>query len=91
MREPRRAALGALHATFGAEALAMTELHPVSAFAPAERQLLATMLDRGVNSPWTSSAGRLFDAVAAILGLQQKASPSKGRRRWRSNSPLTVR
>ena len=74
VREPRRAALGALHATFGAEAFAMTELHPVSAFAPAERQLLARMLGRGVNSPLTSSAGRLFDAVAAILGLHQKAS-----------------
>ena len=74
VREPRRAALGALHATFGAEAFAMTELHPVSAFAPAERKLLARMLDRGVNSPLTSSAGRLFDAVAAILGLHQNAS-----------------
>ena len=74
VREPRRAALGALHATFGTEAFAMTDLHPVSAFAPAERQLLARMLDRGLNSPLTSSAGRLFDAVAAILDLHQKAS-----------------
>ncbi len=74
VREPRRAALGALHTAFGAEALAMTDLHPVAALAPTERQLLATMLDRGVNSPWTSSAGRLFDAVASILGLRQKSS-----------------
>ncbi len=73
-REPRRAAFGALYATYGTEAPEMTDLHPVAAFAPTERQLLATMLDRGLNSPWTSSAGRLFDAVAAILGLQQKSS-----------------
>jgi hydrogenase maturation protein HypF len=74
VREPRRAALGALHATFGAAALAMTDLRPVAAFTLAERQVLATMLARGVNSPPTSSVGRLFDAVAAILGLRQKAS-----------------
>lgn len=74
IREPRRAALGALYAVFGAELFAMTDLHPVAAFASDERRLLATMLDRGVNAPWASSAGRLFDAVASMLGLQQRSS-----------------
>ena len=74
IREPRRAALGALRAIFGDRALAMMDLCPVAAFAPAERRVLATMLARGVNSPLTSSVGRLFDAVAAILGFCQNTS-----------------
>jgi len=36
--------------------------------------VLSNMLLRGLNSPLTSSVGRLFDAVSAILGLQQSAS-----------------
>ena len=74
MREPRRSALGLLHAAFGEAALAMTDLAPVAAFSAAERATLATMLERGVNAPLTTSAGRLFDAVAALIGLRQRAS-----------------
>ena len=74
VREPRRSALGLLHAAFGAEAFSMTDLAPVAAFTPAERKALSTMLDRGLNAPVTTSAGRLFDAVAALLGLRQTTS-----------------
>lgn len=74
IREPRRAALGALYLIFGEAAFAMTDLKPVAAFAPTEKQVLGTMLRRGVNAPLTSSAGRLFDAVAALLDLVQTAS-----------------
>ncbi len=32
------------------------------------------MIDRSINSPLTSSCGRLFDSVAALLGLRHTAS-----------------
>ncbi len=70
-REPRRAALGVLHALHSAAALEMAGLPPVAAFTQAERRVLATMLTRGVAAPLASSAGRLFDAVAALLDLCQ--------------------
>jgi hydrogenase maturation protein HypF len=73
VREPRRAALGLLFAAFGEEAFAMTDLAPVTAFAPAERTVLQTMLARGVNAPVTTSAGRLFDAFAALCGIRQRS------------------
>ena len=74
MREPRRSALGMLHETFGANALGMTDLAPIAAFSASERDVLGTMLARGVNAPLTSSAGRLFDAFASLCGLYQRAS-----------------
>ena len=36
------------------------------------RSVTATMIERGINSPRTSSMGRLFDAAAAILGICDK-------------------
>ena len=74
MREPRRAGLGALFACHGAAAMEMADIPAVAAFSAAERQTLDSALSAGVNAPLTSSAGRLFDAVAAILGLMQRAS-----------------
>lgn len=38
------------------------------------RSVTATMIERGINSPHTSSMGRLFDAAAAILGICDKAT-----------------
>jgi hydrogenase maturation protein HypF len=71
VREPRRVALALLHETFGAGAWSMTDLPTVAAFDEEERQVLRTMIERGVNAPRTSSVGRLFDAVASLAGLRQ--------------------
>jgi hydrogenase maturation protein HypF len=74
VREPRRAALGLLHAAFGAEAFVRVDLPPVAAFSAAEHSVLQQMLASGISAPVTSSAGRLFDAFASICGLRQRAS-----------------
>jgi hydrogenase maturation protein HypF len=36
--------------------------------------VLADALDRGLNAPVTTSAGRLFDAIASLTGLRQRTS-----------------
>ena len=74
IKEPRRTALAILWELYREEALAMEDLPPVASFTPSERSLLAKMLERGLNSPVTTSAGRLFDAVSALVGLHQKVS-----------------
>jgi len=71
VREPRRAALGLLFEAYSERACEMTELPPIAAFAKTERDVLRQMLLRGVNAPVTSSAGRLFDAFAALADLRQ--------------------
>jgi hydrogenase maturation protein HypF len=72
VREPRRVALALLHEAFGESAWSMTDLPAVAAFDDQERQVLRTMIERGVNAPLTSSVGRLFDAVASLAGLRQQ-------------------
>ncbi len=71
IKEPRRTGLGLLYELFGEAAFGMSDLAPVQAFARHELTSLKTMLHRRLNSPLTSSVGRLFDAVAAITGLRQ--------------------
>ena len=69
-REPRRALLGVLFEMFGPGARFDAVVSGAELFAPAESRVLEQMLDRHLNSPWTSSAGRLFDAMAALTGLR---------------------
>lgn len=73
VREPRRCGLSLLLQAYGQEALEGEEFHPVRAFTAPERKIVTAMLRQELNSPWTSSAGRLFDAVASLIGLRQIA------------------
>ena len=71
IKEPRRAAIGLLFAWLGEAAFQRRQLAPLAAFSATELNSLKTMLVRQVNSPLTSSIGRLFDAVAALAGGRQ--------------------
>jgi hydrogenase maturation protein HypF len=72
IRQPRRAALGLLWEIFGEQLFNRPDTLAVRQFfSEPELNALRQMLVRGVNSPWTSSAGRLFDAVASLLGVRQ--------------------
>jgi len=71
VREPRRSAIGLLHAMFGDKLFDMKDLGPVRDFTEGEHGILRAMLARGINAPLTSSAGRLFDAAAALIGGRQ--------------------
>lgn len=71
IREPRRSALGVLHTLAVPARPDMCGLQKLTGLAYAELSVMIKMLDRGINAPLTSSAGRLFDAVAALLGVCQ--------------------
>ncbi len=63
-REPRRCALGVLRES--------ASPRPPPGFDPAELAVLDGLLRSGMNVVRTSSAGRLFDAVASLLGVCQR-------------------
>jgi hydrogenase maturation protein HypF len=74
IKEPRRAALGVLYELFGDRLFEHSELAPVRQFVRGDLLVLQQMLEKGINSPQTSSVGRLFDVVASILGLRHQVA-----------------
>jgi hydrogenase maturation protein HypF len=74
IRQPRRSALGILYEIWGEEVFRRDDLACVREFSATDLALIQRMLANGLQSPVTSSAGRLFDAVASILGLRHQAS-----------------
>ncbi len=70
IREPWRMAFGALHAT-GFD-LCDPVLIERLGVTKSQSSLLARMIQRNLNSPLTSSCGRLFDAAAAIILRQRE-------------------
>jgi len=65
IKRPYRLAIGYLHALLG-EVPALPFLKEVD---PREVEIVRQQAERGLNSPLTSSCGRLFDAVSALLNV----------------------
>ncbi|MCB1740865.1 MAG: carbamoyltransferase HypF [Gammaproteobacteria bacterium] len=74
VREPRRSALGMCYEAWGEAAFTNSSSPPMSRFSQNALPVLKQMLRKSFNSPRTSSVGRLFDAVASLLGLMQSVS-----------------
>jgi len=71
VEEPYRTALSLLVQTHGGLA-GLEEVPLVGARGEQERHVLTRMVQAGVSAPLTSSMGRLFDAVSALLGVRER-------------------
>jgi hydrogenase maturation protein HypF len=75
IREPWRMALSWLYKAGidlrNSQKVVKVKILP-EAFGNDKLSILYNMIERGVNCPLTSSAGRLFDAVSALLGIRLK-------------------
>jgi hydrogenase maturation protein HypF len=72
IREPWRMALSCLYAVFGNGCLDLNLpfMEPVQKHLP----FMMNMIEKRINSPLTSSLGRLFDSVAALTGVRNTIS-----------------
>ncbi|MDQ3637508.1 MAG: carbamoyltransferase HypF, partial [Actinomycetota bacterium] len=69
IREPWRMALAQLIALYGEEEVMRLPLELVREAGERNVRLISRLVERKLNTPPTSSAGRLFDAVAALVGV----------------------
>lgn len=72
-KSPWRMALSYLHKTYGDEVFNL----PIKFVRDLKREdanIVFQMITKRVNTPLTSSCGRLFDAISSLIGLRQKIS-----------------
>ncbi|MCL5960098.1 MAG: carbamoyltransferase HypF, partial [Chloroflexi bacterium] len=69
IRRPYRTAISYLLSAYGDD---LPPLDFLARIEPHEEEVIRRQLARQVNSPLTSSCGRLFDAVSAILGIRRE-------------------
>jgi hydrogenase maturation protein HypF len=69
IERPYRMAISYLLTLLGKNALTL-DLAFLKEVSILELELIKTQLEKGINSPLTSSCGRLFDAVSALIGIR---------------------
>jgi hydrogenase maturation protein HypF len=72
INKPYRMALGYLYSLLAMDS--SLDGLPLSKLNPAETAIIKQQIQQRINCPLTSSAGRLFDAVAALSGLNREVS-----------------
>ncbi|HXZ31818.1 MAG TPA: carbamoyltransferase HypF [Terriglobales bacterium] len=73
IREPWRMALSYLAHHFGRDFLKL-DIPFVGELDMAKANVVLRMIEQRINSPLTSSCGRLFDAVAALIGIREQVN-----------------
>ncbi len=73
IREPWRMAVSYLAHHFGREFLKL-DIPFLRELDGKKTDFLLRMMEQGVNSPLTSSCGRLFDAMAALIGIRREVN-----------------
>ncbi len=73
IKEPWRMAVSYLFNTFG-KAFQDLDLPLFQGLEKDKTRVIIDMISKQVNSPQTSSLGRLFDGVAAILGIRKRVA-----------------
>jgi len=75
IRNPWRLALGYVYALTGKlPDLNSDPVQPDQGLTAQEIHIVRQQVDRRLNTPLTSAAGRLFDAVAALIGVRQRVT-----------------
>jgi len=73
IREPWRMAVAYLYHHFGREFLKL-KFPFAASLEPPQIEVVLRMMEENLNSPKTSSCGRLFDAVSALIGIRSHVS-----------------
>ena len=85
IRQPWRVALARLVTLYGEEETLKLPLAVVREAGDRNVRLIARLVEHGLNTPPTSSAGRLFDAVAALVGV-----PGSGRATYEGQAAIEL-